>query len=380
MSEAFEIVTSADALEALCQRLATHDWITIDTEFLRVDTYRPILCLVQIASADEAAIIDPIALVDLSPLWDLLMQPQITKVFHAGGQDLEIILNATGQLPSNLFDTQIAASVCGFNHQAGYGALIKEVLNIDLPKAYARTDWSRRPLSDEELEYAIGDVTYLRDAYHWLKDQLDSSGRGAWLTDEFAKLSDPTRYRVEPAAAWKKVKGLQRLKPAQRAIGRTVAEWREQLAQEQNRPRGRILKDDQLIDLAKRAPKDVAALQRMQGFHPGLIKRHGQALIDCITNAEVTAVDREEHKKPSSLSPGKQLLADTLFAIMRQQAIAQGISPETIGNKAAVEKLMQDGSGPLSDGWRYAAIGQTLQQVISGERGLKVSNGELAID
>ena len=380
MSEAFEIVTSADALEALCQRLASHDWITIDTEFLRVDTYRPILCLVQIASADEAAIIDPLALADLSPLWDLLMQPEITKVFHSGGQDLEIILNATGQLPSNLFDTQIAASVCGFNHQAGYGALIKEVLNIDLPKAYARTDWSRRPLSDEELEYAIGDVTHLRDAYHWLKEQLDSSGRGAWLRDEFAKLSDPARYRVEPVNAWKKVKGLQRLKPAQRAIGRTVAEWREQLAQEQNRPRGRILKDDQLIDLAKRAPKDVAALQRMQGFHPGLIKRHGQTLIDCVINAEVTAVDREEHKKPSSLSPGKQLLADTLFAIMRQQAIAQGISPETIGNKTAVEKLMQDGSGPLSDGWRYAAIGQTLQQVISGERGLKVSNGELAID
>lgn len=375
----FEMVTTHDALVALCQRLEKHDWLTIDTEFLRVDTYRPILCLVQIASADEAAIIDPLKLDDLSPLWDLLMQPQIIKVFHAAGQDLEIILNATGQLPSNLFDTQIAASVCGFNHQAGYGALIKEVLNIDLPKAFARTDWTRRPLSDEELQYAIGDVTYLRDAYHWLKDQLDSTGRGAWLSKEFTKLSDPARYRVEPVNAWKKVKGMQRLKPSQRAIGRALAEWRETVAQEQNRPRGRVLKDDQLIDLAKRAPQDLDALQRMQGFHPGLIKRHGAALLECVAKAEVSNVDREERKKPASLSPGKQLLADTLFAIMRQQAQEQGISPETIGNKNAVEQLMQDGSGPLSTGWRHAAIGQTLLEVISGERGLKVSNGELTI-
>lgn len=375
----FKMVTEQDALVALCGRLEKYDWLTIDTEFLRTDTYRPILCLVQIASADEAAIIDPLKLNDLTPLWDLLMQPQIIKVFHAAGQDLEIILNATGQVPSNLFDTQIAASVCGFNHQAGYGALIKEILSIDLPKAFARTDWSRRPLTAEELEYAIGDVTYLRDAYHWLNNKLETSGRADWVAKEFTKLSDPARYRVEPQNAWKKVKGLQRLKPSQRAIGRSIAQWREQTAQEQNRPRGRIIKDDQLVDLAKRAPQDIDALQRMQGFHPGLIKRHGKALLDCISNAAINDLDKETHKKPASLSPGKQLLADTLFAIMRQQAMEQGISPETIGNKFTVEKLMQDGSGPLSEGWRYEAIGKTLKEVISGERSLKVTNGELTI-
>ncbi|MDD9894049.1 MAG: ribonuclease D [Gammaproteobacteria bacterium] len=375
----FEMITTAEALVALCERLAKHSWITIDTEFLRVDTYRPILCLVQIASSEEAAIIDPIALDDLQPLWDLLMRDEIIKVFHAGGQDLEIIYNATGQLPSNLFDTQIAASVCGFNHQAGYGALIKTVLDIDLPKAFARTDWSRRPLNQDELEYAIGDVTYLRDAYHWLNDKLNSTGRSDWLANEFAALSDPSRYRVDPANAWQKVKGLQRLKPAQRAIGREIAQWREALAQESNRPRGRVLKDDQLLDLAKRAPRDLAALQRMQGFHPGLVKRHGEALLACIEKAEVTDVDRLDHRKPSALSPGQQLLADTLFAIMRQQALEQGISPETIGNKSAVEKLMQGTDGPLSSGWRHEAIGKTLQEVISGERSLKVKDGELAI-
>lgn len=375
----FEMITTHESLIALCDRLSTHPWITIDTEFLRVDTYRPILCLVQIASRDEAAIIDPIAVTDLQPLWDLLMREDIVKVFHAGGQDLEIIYNATGQLPTNLFDTQIAASVCGFNHQAGYGALIKEVLNIDLPKAYARTDWSRRPLNNDELEYAIGDVTHLREAYAWLTEKLNSTGRSNWLADEFANLSDPSRYHVKPAEAWQKVKGLQRLKPSQRAIGRHIAEWREALAQEQNKPRGRVLKDDQLLDLAKRAPKDFSALQRMQGFHPGLVKRHGNAILDCISNAEVTDVDRLDHRKPSSLNPGQQLLADTLFAIMRQQATAQGISPETIGNKAAVEKLMDGKEGPLSGGWRYQAIGKTLLEVINGERALKVTDGELSI-
>jgi len=376
----FSMVTNGAELNALCERLAQHRWLTIDTEFLRNDTYRPILCLVQIASADEAAIVDPMVIEDLAPLWDLLMRPDITKVFHAGGQDLEIVFNAIGKLPENLFDTQIAAAVCGFAHQAGYGTLVKDILNVDLPKAFARTDWSRRPLSDDELEYAIGDVTYLRDIYHWLTEKLASTGRSNWLEKEFTALSDPARYQVKPSDAWKKVKGLQRLKPAQRAIGRELAAWREQLAQQQNRPRGRIIKDDQILDLAKRKPTDIATLGRMQGFHPGLIKKHGEALLSCIRQAEITELDRLEHKKPASLSPGKQLLADTLFAIMRQQALSQGISPETIGNKSAIENLLADKTGPLSSGWRYEAIGKTLEGVANGERKLAVVDGELTIE
>ena len=379
-SQEYSMITESNQLIALCERLAQHAWLTIDTEFLRTDTYRPILCLVQIASSDEAAIIDPLALDDLSPLWDLLMRDEITKVFHAGGQDLEIVFNATGKLPKNMFDSQIAAAVCGFTHQAGYGTLVKDILNIDLPKAFARTDWSRRPLSADELDYAIGDVTYLRDIYHWLLDKLKTTDRSDWLNKEFTALSNPARYQVQPADAWKKVKGLQRLKPSQRAIGRQLAAWREQLAQEQNRPRGRIIKDDQIIDLAKRKPTDLATLERMQGFHPSLIKRHGVAILECLANAEISDVDREEHKKPVSLTPGQQLLADTLFAIMRQQAISQGISPETIGNKLAIENLIANNSGPLSSGWRYEAIGKTLEAVAKGERKLAVVNGELTIE
>ena len=230
------IETPAD-LSALCEQLKRSDWLTLDTEFIREETYYPQLCLIQVATDDVVACIDPLAIDDLSPLMEVFYDPAITKVLHSARQDLEIFQNLRGRPPENIFDTQIAATLLGQGDQIGYGNLAKAMLGVELDKAHSRTDWAKRPLSPEQLDYAADDVRYLRDIYKQQIQQLQEMGRLQWLDEDFAQLSNPALYEPPIADAWKRLKGLNRLKGVQLAIVRELAQWREELAKERNLPR-----------------------------------------------------------------------------------------------------------------------------------------------
>ncbi len=258
------IDTSA-ALRELCGQLRGNPWLTLDTEFLREKTYYPRLCLLQVATPELVACIDPLALEDLSPLLDVIYDDSITKVMHAARQDMEIFFHLRHTLPSPVFDTQIAALLLGYPDQIGYGNLVKETLGIELEKLHTRTDWSRRPLSDEQIRYAADDVFHLAQVYRHLVGKLTELGRLDWLSDDFARLTQVDLYRNDPAQAWLKVRGGNRLRGAGLAVLQALAQWRETLARDQDRPRGWLLRDDELVEIARHLPGTLDGARR----HPG---------------------------------------------------------------------------------------------------------------
>src|SRR3569833_1048425 len=265
------------ALAALCTRLRGTEWIALDTEFVREKTLYPILCLIQIASADTLACIDPLALPDLDPLLDVLNDPAITKVMHAARQDMEIFNHLRGELPRPVFDTQLAAPLLGLQEQIGYAALVDNILNVKLDKAHIRADWSQRPLSPAQLEYAADDVRYLAVLYPRLRDTLAAKARLQWLAGDFAELSNPRLYACPPADAWLRIKGTPRLRTRQLAVAQALAAWREETAQRQNRPRSWILRDENLLDLARLQPLGIGELAQVRGLHEQAVARRGAA-------------------------------------------------------------------------------------------------------
>ena len=283
MQELF--IDNAEQLQDFVHRTADSDWLAVDTEFLRERTYFPKLCLIQVANDEIAAAIDPIALNDLSPLRDLLMNPAIEKVFHAARQDMEIFLNEWQVLPQPLFDTQPAAALLGLGDQVGYGKLIQQVLKTELPKDHSRTDWSRRPLDKAQLRYALDDVIYLGQAYRKMKSQLEQAGRLTWLDAEFRTLTSPQTYSLEPMDMWKKVKGRQHIKGIKLAILQVLAAWREEQALSKNLPRRWILKDDVLLEIARRSPKNTQELERVRGVDAGFVRKNGDAILELIEKA-----------------------------------------------------------------------------------------------
>ncbi len=257
------IETTADLAEA-CKTLAQSDYITIDTEFLRETTFWPQLCLIQMASPDLAVIVDPMAKgIDLAPFFALMADEKVVKVFHAARQDIEIIYNLGGLIPHPIFDTQVAAMVCGFGDSVSYDQLVQKVKNVHIDKSSRFTDWSHRPLSEKQLDYALADVTHLRDVYQHLKAELEREGRSLWLTEEMAILESRETYDMHPDDAWQRLKMRVR-KPIELAVLQTVAAWREREARARNVPRGRILKDDAIYEIAQQQPRDVEALGRLR--------------------------------------------------------------------------------------------------------------------
>ena len=314
------IATSTE-LATLCERLQGSEWIALDTEFMRERTYFPQLCLVQLATPDLVACVDPLAVPDLNPLLDVFADTGITKVFHAARQDLEIFFNLTQNVPTPIFDTQLAASFAGYPDQIGYGTLVESLLGVRLEKGHTRTDWSRRPLPEGAVRYAVDDVHYLRDVYLKLREELTRRGRLDWLQRERSTLENPDTYRSDPAQAWKRLRGAHRLKPRQLGLARALAEWREQLAITENLPRQWVLKDDLLTDIARRQPASVEALGQLRGMTAGSLQKYGAALLELIREIHAPA---SAPTVPDKLDAGQEALVDLLVGVVRIKSEAAG--------------------------------------------------------
>ena len=374
------VITDQADLVELMTKLSDAPWVAVDTEFLRERNYYAQLCLIQVGTPDLAVCIDPIALSDLTPLRELLTNPAITKVFHAAFQDLEILLQATGEVPSPVFDTQVAAALLGHADQIGYARLVEAMLGVQLEKAHSRSDWSRRPLQPQELEYAADDVRYLAALYPQMRAELQQLGRLQWLAPEFEALADPARYRTEPDDAWRRVKGWKRLKPAQQQVLAPLAAWRERTAMSSDRPRGWIVKDEILLDLARRRPGDMQALQSIRGLPENLAKKHGDTFLGMIAEAKKRPAEPLA-ELPDRLTPEQEPLVDLLMATLRICAAQADISPGALATRKDLEQMIAGRSDiALLQGWRKQAVGQRLKEVLDGELSLHVSDGALKLD
>ena len=375
MHPAPPVTTSAELLHAL-ERLAESDFVALDTEFMRESTYFPKLCLIQAATAKHCVVIDPLALTELQPLWDFLNDRGRIKVLHAARQDLEVMSLGMTSLAINqsevtlsgpIFDTQIAAALLGHPAQIGYGALVAERLGQTLAKGHTRTDWSRRPLSVEQLQYAEDDVRYLVPLYINLRDALEQAGRTHWLYEDTRELELPGLHRTEPEAAWKRLKGLDRLRPEQRATAKLLAQWREENAIKHDKPRGWILADDALREIAEQLPTDTAALQTVRNLPAGVVRKRGDELLALIARGREQASG--EPAAMTSTRPDPQLVATVtqLMNFTRLQAEELKVSPELLATRRDVEQLVfARRTDRLMSGWRKAVIGEPLVAKLEG--------------
>lgn len=365
------------ALEALCSRIRTADWIALDTEFMRERTYYPQLCLIQLATPEVVACVDPLALPGLQPLLDVLADTRIIKVLHAARQDLEIFFNLTQKVPAPIFDTQLAASFAGFPDQVGYGNLVESLLGVHLEKGHTRADWSRRPLPDGAIRYAADDVRYLRDVYLKLREELARRGRLDWVDRERATLENPATYRNDPHQAWQRLRGLQRFKPRQLGIAKNLAAWREQHAIAENLPRQWVLKDDLLIDMARQQPATLEALQQLRGMNESTVRRHGTELLALLRDQQATATPPVASAR---LDPAAEALLDALVTVVRIKSVEAGVSPAQLATRADLERLVR-GERDLGvlTGWRFDTVGQTLLRLLEGKLSLTVRDGRLCL-
>jgi ribonuclease D len=376
----FLYIDTAPALGALVSRLRGSEWLALDTEFMREKTYYPQLCLIQIAAPDGTmACVDPLALDSLDPLAGLLFDPAVTKVFHAGRQDLELFYHIYGRVPGPVFDTQLAASLAGFKDQPGYATVVRELLDVHLEKAHTRADWSRRPLPSEVLAYAVDDVRYLGSVYRTLRERLAEHGRLHWLDDEHNLLADPDTYRPNPDTAWLRVKGTQKLKPRQRGALALLAGWREEQAMRRDRPRKWILGDDILLDLARRLPVNRADLEATRGLNPDLARREGDRVLALIEQARQGPGIREQ-KKGARLTSAQEAMADAVMALIRLVGEGQAISPANLVTRKDLDRLVQGKRDiPLLRGWRRQAAGNEVLALLEGRTALGIEGGKLVI-
>jgi len=373
-----QIITTNQDLLDLCTQLQTHDYVTVDTEFMRESTYWPDLCLIQIASDAQEAIIDPLADgLDLAPLFDLMNNPNVLKVFHAARQDIEIFHKLSGKIPAPIFDSQVAAMVCGFGEQVSYSMLVKKITNQELDKSSRFTDWAKRPLSDKQLKYAIGDVTHLRDIYKQLNKDLERNNRPAWLDEEKTTLTSSETYCIEPKDAWKRLK--MRVK-SRRALGLLVelAEWREALAQKANIPRGRVLKDDALFDIANQAPQNVKELGQLRTVSEGFARSDkGKQVLEAVKRGKNKDIeDIPPLKKGTPLDAQAMAVCELLRVLLKAVAAKNGVAPKMIATANDLERLALSDTAKIQalKGWRYDLFGKDALRIKHGELLLTVKN------
>ncbi|HET8613332.1 MAG TPA: ribonuclease D [Sphingomonas sp.] len=377
------LITDSAALADLCSRLARSPYVAVDTEFMRENSYWPILCLIQIADSNEAAAIDPMAPdIDLTPLLDLLVDNEdVLKVFHAGGQDLEIIHNLTDKTPHPLFDTQIAAMALGMGEQVGYSNLVESWTGVKLDKGARFTDWARRPLDKRQIDYAIGDVTYLVKIFPRLLDKLKRTGRGAWLDQEMERLADPSSYINDPDQAWKRVRVPSR-KPEVLGRLKALAAWREREAQNKDLPRGRIMKDETLADIASHPPREQKDLAKVRGLSQSWAGNDiGGRLMGALEAATPLSDDEmppREDRKPG-LGKDGALVADLLKLLLKIRAKESDVAPRLIARSDDLEALAagrRDGLAIL-EGWRFEEFGRDALDLVEGRLAFAVQGGKL---
>lgn len=370
-------IDKKDDLLRLCDALQSASHLALDTEFLREKTYYPRLCLLQVCAEGVAACIDVLAIDDLSPFLDLLNQAHRVKVWHAARQDLEIFHHLWGLLPQPVFDTQLAAAVLGIGEQLGYASLVQQVLGVQLPKDQSRSDWCRRPLDAMQLSYAYDDVIYLEQIYTRLSRQLEEAGRTAWLNEDFGQLVAPATYVTEPGDAWQRVKGRQHLRGVRMAVLQALADWRERQAMARDIPRRWVLKDEVMVDIARRRPAGMQELARIRGLDERLLKRDGEALLAAVQSGLATPQEAwPRDRVPPPLDAGQEVAVDLLTAVVRHVANEQRITPATLAARGDLVKLVAGVDSALDHGWRRALIGETLQRVLKGEVNLVLRDGK----
>jgi ribonuclease D len=355
------LITNAEQLSAAVFRMRSATRLAIDTEFMRERTYYPQLCLVQVASDTDCVLVDPLNGLDLAELLSLLAEPGRVKVVHAARQDLEVLYLVGGRVPLPVFDTQIAAALLGLAPQIGYAELVARRLGHSIDKGQTRTDWSRRPLSPEQLAYAADDVHHLLELHTSLVTELQQRGRQHWLDEDASVFADETLYRTAPAEAWRRVKGIGRLKPAQRAIARELARWREERAIASDRPRGWILQDDALLGIAVTAPRSPDELATVRGLQPAVLRRRGEELLGIVEAARSKAEEPEVDPPGRRFEPDETALVGRLLDEVRAESARLEISAELLATRRDVEALVRDQrASALLHGWRRGAIGERL--------------------
>ena len=376
------LITTTDALSDLCERLAKSDFVTVDTEFMRENTYWPELCLVQIANEEEAAAVDPLADgIDLTPLLDLMCDnEEVLKVFHAGGQDVEIVYNLTGKTPHPIFDTQIAMMAISQSEQIGYANLVESWLGKTIDKGARFTDWSRRPLTDRQIEYAIGDVTYLSQIFPKILKKLIKTDRGSWLDAEMEKLADPSNYSNDLNVAWRRIRAPSRNKDV---LGRmkALAAWREVEAQDKNIPRGRIMRDETLADIASHPPKKQEDLPKVRGLSQAWRENDiGKRLMKTLKNAEPLPSEEMPEKQKRGAPLGKEgaLVADLLKLLLKIRAREIDVAARLLTRADELEMLAAGVRKlPVLEGWRFEVFGRDAVELVEGKLAFAVVDGRL---
>ncbi len=377
------VITTTRDLADACRRLAAHAFVAVDTEFMRESTFWPKLCLIQMAGPEDELIVDPMAAdLDLAPFFELMADTNVVKVFHAARQDIEIIHYKAGIIPTPVFDTQVAAMVCGFGDSVSYVNLVKKITNRELDKSSRFTDWARRPLSDNQLVYALGDVTHLRDVYLSLKADLARTGRATWLDEEMAGLTAPKTYEVHPEQAWQRLKLKVRNRRAL-AVLMELADWRERLAQSQDVPRSRVLRDEALYDIANQQPVEVAKLAELRTLSDGFARSsRARDIIDAVKRG----LARDPATVPqlpngTALPPEANATIDLLRVLLKAAAGRHGVATRLIADSEDLERIAADRQPDVAAlrGWRRELFGEDALKLKRGELGLAVRRGEVSV-
>jgi ribonuclease D len=373
-------ITTTAALAEICARMAAHPFVTVDTEFLRETTYYPLLCVAQLATADDAVVIDALAPgIDLTPLFDLMVNEAVVKVFHAARQDIEIFWNLARKIPHPIFDTQVAAMVLGYGDSISYDQLVQRITGDTLDKSNRFTDWTRRPLTDAQLIYAVADVTHLREVYLKLSADISARGRAEWVKAEMDILTSPETYRMDPDSAWERLKNRVR-KPKELAVLMEIAAWREREAQTRDVPRGRVLKDDVVGDIAVQAPSTVEQLSQLRSLPKGFERsRWGDAIVDAVKRGlarDPKTLPRFERFRPA---PNGAATVELLKVLLRMTSERHGVAAKVIATVDDLDRIAADDEAdvPALKGWRRELFGDKALALKHGRLALAVEKGRV---
>ncbi len=380
LSTPMNAITTSEDLAAVCARMAQHPFVTVDTEFLRETTYYPLLCVAQMATFDEAVVIDTLAPgIDLAPFFDLLANEKVVKVFHAARQDIEIVWNMAGKIPHPIFDTQVAAMVLGYGDSISYDQLVQRITGDQLDKSNRFTDWTRRPLTDAQMSYAVSDVTHLRDVYVKLAGDLEKRGRTNWVKSEMDVLTSPETYRADPERAWERLKSRVR-KPKDLAVLMEVAAWREREAQTRDVPRSRVLKDEVIGDIAVQHPTSIEKLGHLRSMPKGFERsRWGEQIVEAVTRG----LERDPKTLPRldrfKAAPNGAATVELLKVLLRMTAEKHGVAAKVIATVDELDRIAADDEAdvPSLKGWRRELFGENALALKHGKLALAVERGKV---